>query len=226
MSNVDFGRYKKIVKYFWDPEPKNDDALQSPIWCLGREYSAKSRSRVGRLKSTQGVPDGDILTRHREEGSYVTPEKTNNVCVNGGSETAPRGADEEEEGGWPSEFLDDFESRIWFTYRSGFDAIKKSSDPKASASMSLSVRLRSQLDQGGFTSDTGWGCMIRSGQSLLANALLMLRFGRGMETLWSFGDMDLTPRQIGEEVLSLTRSESSCLCLPTIRMHPSHYKDS
>lgn len=85
-----------------------------------------------------------------------------------------------EDGGWPPSFLDDFEARIWLTYRSNFPAIAKSQDPKALSSMSLSVRLRSQLvDQGGFTSDTGWGCMIRSGQSLLANSLLMLRMGRG-----------------------------------------------
>lgn len=178
MSNVDFGRYKKIVKYFWDPEPKNDDPSQSPIWCLGREYTARPRSRGGRSKSAQQSPENDSPPRHKEEGSYVTPDKTDRVCMNGGRETSPRRADEEEEGGWPKEFLDDFESKVWFTYRSGFAAIKKSTDPKASASMSLSVRLRSQLDQGGFTSDTGWGCMIRSGQSLLANTLLMLRLGR------------------------------------------------
>jgi cysteine protease ATG4 len=46
--------------------------------------------------------------------------------------------------------------------------------------MTLSVRLRSQLvDSQGFTADTGWGCMIRSGQSLLANALCILSLGRG-----------------------------------------------
>ena len=76
---------------------------------------------------------------------------------------------------WPVEFLGDCESRMWFTYRSSFPSIAKSPD----ASMTLAVRLRSLADKQGFTSDTGWGCMIRSGQCLLANALSILNLGRG-----------------------------------------------
>ena len=179
MSNVDFGRYKKIVKLFWDPEPKNDDSSHAPIWCLGKEYSTNSPSQSGDVSALEGRKD-DSATAQKEEGLYVAPVKSTDIALNGGCEIIPSKLDGEgNEGGWPKEFLDDFESRLWMTYRSNFPAIRKSEDPKASASMSLTVRIRSQLDQGGFTSDTGWGCMIRSGQSVLANALVMLRLGRG-----------------------------------------------
>ena len=81
---------------------------------------------------------------------------------------------------WPEKFLMDFESRLWMTYRSNFAPIPRTNTPEAMSSMTLGVRLRSQLmEPEGFTSDTGWGCMIRSGQSLLANALCILWFGRG-----------------------------------------------
>jgi cysteine protease ATG4 len=85
----------------------------------------------------------------------------------------------EQDGDWPGPFMEDFESRIWMTYRSGFALIPKSQDPKALSAMSFSVRLKQQLaNQQGFNNDTGWGCMIRSGQTLLANTLLIQRLGR------------------------------------------------
>nr|CAB3488712.1 unnamed protein product [Digitaria exilis] len=53
-------------------------------------------------------------------------------------------------------FLEDFSSRIWITYRKGFDAI---SDSK-------------------LTSDVNWGCMVRSSQMLVAQALVFHYLGR------------------------------------------------
>eukprot|EP00123_Amoebidium_parasiticum_P020554 comp5229_c0_seq1/m.1265 comp5229_c0_seq1/g.1265 ORF comp5229_c0_seq1/g.1265 comp5229_c0_seq1/m.1265 type:complete len:395 (-) comp5229_c0_seq1:26-1210(-) len=53
-------------------------------------------------------------------------------------------------------FLDDFQSRIWCTYRTGYAPIGGSV----------------------YTADTGWGCMLRCGQMVLAQALVMRFLGR------------------------------------------------
>jgi cysteine protease ATG4 len=177
MAALDLGKYKKFVQYFYDPEPTN--ASQSPIWCLGREYRVpdKSSSANNMHPSTQ-TPKSSTIEPSRTQP--VTPPDSTSSSVD--SNLAYDHSDNEKGGGWPSPFLDDFEARIWFTYRSNFPAIPKSQDPKAQAAMSLPVRIRSQFDKpAGFTSDTGWGCMIRSGQSLLANALVMVRMGRGQK---------------------------------------------
>jgi cysteine protease ATG4 len=101
--------------------------------------------------------------------------------------------DSEQGGSWPHAFIEDFESRLWMTYRSDFEPIAKSSDPKANSALSLSMRIKSQLgDQAGFSSDSGWGCMIRSGQSLLANTIALLRLGRD----WRRGSLQQDEREL------------------------------
>ncbi|KAF9299758.1 Cysteine protease atg4b [Mortierella antarctica] len=54
-------------------------------------------------------------------------------------------------------FMQDFQSRMWFTYRKDIARIEPSF----------------------YTSDAGWGCMMRTGQSLLAEAFVQIILGRG-----------------------------------------------
>lgn len=171
MTSVDFGNYKRIVQAFWDPEPKNDDPSGSDIWCLGTRYPSEKTKleEAGTQKDEASCKSRSLINGVSSQGSAQQTEATssakNDTCK----------STDEGDSTWPSDFLDDCEARMWFTYRSAFPPIKKSPE----ASMTLSVRLRSLGDQGGFTSDTGWGCMIRSGQTLLANAMSNLRLGRG-----------------------------------------------
>ncbi|KAL2219026.1 putative autophagy cysteine endopeptidase Atg4 [Thermoascus aurantiacus ATCC 26904] len=186
MNNIDLSRYKRIVQCFWDPEPRNEDPGSS-IWCLGREYAPPSQSAVEAIAANRHNANGTVPIAPESQSS-VEPQLSPSGAKSSLKESLIPKATASNEGadhGWPDAFLDDFESKIWLTYRSNFPIIPKSDDPNAPLSMTLGVRLRSQLvDSQGFTSDTGWGCMIRSGQSLLANALSILWLGRD----WRRGD--------------------------------------
>ncbi|KAF8849615.1 putative cysteine protease atg4 [Acephala macrosclerotiorum] len=188
MAALDLGKYKKFVQYFYDPEPRNES--QSPIWCLGKEYRASDKPSVAKSMHSS-APDLKSSPIGSSQAQSATPPDSTASSID--SNLAYEDPENGNGGGWPSSFLDDFDARIWLTYRSNFPAIAKSQDPKAQAAMSLPVRIRSQFDKpAGFTSDTGWGCMIRSGQSLLANALIMLRLGRD----WRRGSSALEERKI------------------------------
>ncbi len=185
MSNTELTRYsQRIVQYFWDPIPKNDTSAEMPIWCLGKQYESRARSSA-LLKHQSNIPNNPSA-QPAVPLLYKTPSALAVGAASGSEDHLAYGSLSsplDDGGAWPGPFLDDFEAKIWLTYRSNFPPIPKSPDSKAGASMSFSVRLKNHLgSQVGFTSDSGWGCMIRSGQSLLANALLILRLGRGMRT--------------------------------------------
>lgn len=183
----EFARFsKRAVDYIFDRPPRNDDS--SPIWCLGKSYESTYQPErpvtvtAGTSPSTKSESeashaDSGVVTRttsHTAEQAEVPEDE----LVKSFDQVQLTKSMEEEDLGWPQEFLEDFESRIWLTYRNNFPPIAKSHDPAAASAMSFTTKLRNLANQGGFTSDTGWGCMIRSGQSLLANTLLLLRLGR------------------------------------------------
>ena len=178
MNNTDLSRFsKKVVSYFWDPLPKNECPDQ--IWCLGRSYDSRYQ------EARQAKSAGTSPSAHSDDSAVVIQSKHEDADYDKLAQTVPdlksvtdHSSSDEEALGWPSEFLDDLESRPWLTYRSGFPSIPKASDPAASSSMSFSTKLRNLGSQGGFTADTGWGCMIRSGQTILANTLADLKLGR------------------------------------------------
>jgi hypothetical protein len=120
---------------------------------------------------------------------------------------------EEEEVPWPPEFLDDFESRIWMTYRSEFPPISRATGPD---NISAMTKFRAQLSSDGFTSDVGWGCMIRSAQAVLANALAELRFGRGTTRFTQFDSARTNCLQNGGPVSVRRKRKPYSHCLQMI----------
>ncbi|CRK27346.1 hypothetical protein BN1708_014763 [Verticillium longisporum] len=185
MPGVDMGRYRRIVQMFWDPEPCNDQVDDQPVWCLGNSYTLNTKDSRPRPETGHAtshlVADRETQTKHGDTvvpgNAPETPPESQTSSFSSSSLAYDEAMNQD--GGWPSAFLDDFESKFWMTYRSDFEPIAKSTDPRGASVLSLSMRIKSQfMDQAGYSSDSGWGCMIRSGQSLLANAMAVLDLGR------------------------------------------------
>ncbi|KAI7559455.1 hypothetical protein KC346_g22805, partial [Hortaea werneckii] len=121
MANTnDFTRFsKKVVQYFWDPLPKNDDPAE--IWCLGRQYDSRyldaRQTKVTSSSATSASPSAqsDSTELSQADSAVVTeanqkPEETaeNGKCDSTETKPPPDLSRSDEEAlGWPAEFLDD-----------------------------------------------------------------------------------------------------------------------
>ncbi|KAL7807718.1 protease required for autophagy [Trichoderma aethiopicum] len=192
---VDLGRYRRIMQMFWDPEPSNDVKSDEPVWCLGRSYKldpSRHHSSGALQTTTTTKPTGNDAESGASPSDQSPPPvskppanantnvpETPPASTSSSLSSAAAGEELPPENGWPAGFMEDMAAKFWMTYRSGFEPIPKSVDPRATSALSFSVRIKSTLtDPTGFSSDTGWGCMIRSGQSLLATTLATLQLGR------------------------------------------------
>ncbi|KAG6837140.1 hypothetical protein H0H93_014045 [Arthromyces matolae] len=167
------GHLDKAMRYILDSDAAPDKCTD-PIWILGVKHPGYD-------------PPSSLSSSTRSLRSSVS--SNSDLTIQAQASKNPQ---------WPVEFYADFTSRVWLTYRSHFPPIrdirladlesdpttdfwKKSSrddDNFIAPSPSVSRRSWAWGGEKGWTSDSGWGCMLRTGQSLLANALIHHHLGR------------------------------------------------
>ncbi|KAI4118711.1 MAG: hypothetical protein LQ345_001277 [Seirophora villosa] len=112
MSAKDFGGgYRRIAQYFWDPEPKNDDPSKPPIWCLGKCYVPASAASSSTSDTDNQILGESKLPGTRPEISAGVPDSQQAGLVKADEKLPSRPHEtQEDDKGWPTEFLDDFEA--------------------------------------------------------------------------------------------------------------------
>ncbi|CAG8782213.1 2210_t:CDS:10, partial [Dentiscutata erythropus] len=136
-DDPDFSSFKKGLFDSFKSEPAIKSPKDNSIWLMGVRYEANN----------ERVSNEFSGSFYESNYYYSTPGTFPHLSMQQ-SILSPTN--------FPTEFYDDFTSRIWCTYRHNYAPIRPTN----------------------FTNDGGWGCMLRSGQSLLANALILQFLGR------------------------------------------------
>lgn len=179
------GHLDKAVRYLLDSDAV-PDKCSDPIWLLGVQHPGYEPPPPPSSSSPPASGRRSSLDMRRSSSIR------NSVSSLRGATSSPEPSMQQRNPGahWPPVFYSDFTSRIWCTYRSHYTPIRDQSLAHLEAEAngqplpltSASPRKWTLLGGGekGWTTDSGWGCMLRTGQSLLANALIHLHLGRGL----------------------------------------------
>ncbi|KAI6157367.1 cysteine protease required for autophagy [Pisolithus tinctorius] len=157
------------------------DKCPEPIWLLGVQhpgYEPPPPTTPGRRASVES-----------RRSPSLRSNTSSSATVSQLSQSQPPSA-KNPAAHWPPVFYADFTSRIWLTYRDQFPPIRDSTLAALDSDLASGVQSITPCSprpkrwnwpgtgEKGWTSDTGWGCMLRTGQTLLANSLLHLHLGR------------------------------------------------
>ncbi|KDQ17504.1 hypothetical protein BOTBODRAFT_53103 [Botryobasidium botryosum FD-172 SS1] len=198
---------ERAVRYLLDSDIAQPDKCTEKIWLLGVEHpgyeapmlaiedasnlSADALSHFSQSSNTVQYGPEPQARRSTTPSSTLSrssqsPQSNYQLSQQSLSNSISKQASQPL--GWPPAFYADFSSRIWLTYRSQYQPIRditllslnenpgwetQAPSPQKSNKWSWPVG-----GEKGWTSDTGWGCMLRTGQSLLANALIHLHLSR------------------------------------------------
>lgn len=185
------GHLDKAMRYLLDSDA-TPDQCSDPIWILGVEHPGYEPTSPTVAHAPNTSHRGSTDSR-RSPSSLRSSPSSSPVISNidpSLSQSQPSSLNAKDPSrNWPPVFYSDFTSRVWLTYRSQFIPIRDTTleelntDTGDTMVVSSSPQPRKwNWPLGGekqWSSDAGWGCMLRTGQSLLANTLIHLHLGRG-----------------------------------------------
>lgn len=186
------GTLDKAMRFLRDSDAV-PDRCPDPIWLLGVRHPGWESPPSSGLPLVLHRKEPKTKARRGSWRSSLGATESAPVLPTPGTSTPPDPAV-----AWPPAFYADFTSRVWLTYRSHLatpirDTRLAELDPCSPPDQLPDVHTQGSEEGKGtpgrkvwpwaaeksWNADSGWGCMVRTGQSLLANALIEILLGRG-----------------------------------------------